>query len=657
MTQNDDTLPHAMQLLQTGRFDEALKAFEAILSTEPENRPALINAGICNLQTERYAAAAEYFNRASLLDTGDAENWALLGYASLGGRRFHEAVHALRKALEIAPDSIQYLEMLADAFAGAEDPESAISTYETLARFQPDNPLWPGRLGLFFAKMGDRERAIPFLEGALGPTKDEFEFRVTLGQLLMVTEEFARIKPHFDVCVALMKQALESGQYDTALQMETSIRNAFIRHVTSEDHGAACFAEWSAEMTDAGRKAALKFPPYQVSPSDVPLVGFFLHRGSEQAHVNILLSVIEGMGPPENRPIRPRIYVFHDSDEAFREECRRLDLPLVVTDDQWPGGAELEAPFQRLLWLRRQLETDGVEALVWITSPTFLSFAAALRMAPVQVFWAMRYHDIYPPEIDGFITLGPLFRDRLTFHGHEWRAHPLVIGGLLAGVDDAEVAKIRATFTQYDTILGTFARTEKLADPLFLEGVSLTLKANPAAGFLWSGQIEDPTIVDYFRNAGIADRCHYLGWVNTALYAKVIDIFMDTAPAGCGVTAMQAMAGGKPIVAFDADWTMWGENVTPILTGDVANPEARKDMEALFALESDRPLLSRADSPAAYAAFATRLIEDEAYRKAVGDAGGIFCDRYLGNTEWNASIVTGHLLDIIQETRDNESRN
>ena len=60
------------QLLQAGRFDEALKAFEAAVLLDPENRGALINAGICNLRMERYAAATEFFRRAAFLDTSDA---------------------------------------------------------------------------------------------------------------------------------------------------------------------------------------------------------------------------------------------------------------------------------------------------------------------------------------------------------------------------------------------------------------------------------------------------------------------------------------------------------------------------------------------------------------------------------------------------------
>jgi predicted O-linked N-acetylglucosamine transferase (SPINDLY family) len=45
----------------------------------------------------------------------------------------------------------------------------------------------------------------------------------------------------------------------------------------------------------------------------------------------------------------------------------------------------------------------------------------------------------------------------------------------------------------------------------------------------------------------------YIGWVDTSLWAQVIDVFLDTWPFGSGHTAWEAIAANKHFVSMEAD--------------------------------------------------------------------------------------------------------
>ena len=124
----------------------------------------------------------------------------------------------------------------------------------------------------------------------------------------------------------------------------------------------------------------------------------------------------------------------------------------------------------------------------------------------------------------------------------------------------------------------------------------------------------------------------------------MIDIFLDSAPVGCGMTAMEAMAWGKPLVSFKDPLTNWGQCLAPLLGGRTVDPAAKADIEAIFALNSERELLAWSKSPADYAEWARRLAEDCVLRADVGAAARAFTDKYFGDPRYAA----GRFAELLQ---------
>jgi hypothetical protein len=173
------------------------------------------------------------------------------------------------------------------------------------------------------------------------------------------------------------------------------------------------------------------------------------------------------------------------------------------------------------------------------------------------------------------------------------------------------------------------ARTEKINVPAFLDVVVEILRANPMAGYLWTGRERHGGIQAHFEAAKIADRTHFIGWVNTPLYAQVIDIFLETFPFGCGVTAMQALTVGTPLVSYAAPETQFGMHFfRPLAEATPAAPEIKR----LLSGEGASGPLLYAQRPREYVDFANRLAREPDWRQSVGQAGRDYYQRYMSDS-------------------------
>ena len=71
---------------------------------------------------------------------------------------------------------------------------------------------------------------------------------------------------------------------------------------------------------------------------------------------------------------------------------------------------------------------------------------------------------------------------------------------------------------------------------------------------MFTGREISRVMAEALENQGVAAQAMFIGWVDTELYANLIDCFLETFPFGCGVTGMQALSHGTPIISlWDSD--------------------------------------------------------------------------------------------------------
>lgn len=170
-------------------------------------------------------------------------------------------------------------------------------------------------------------------------------------------------------------------------------------------------------------------------------------------------------------------------------------------------------------------------------------------------------------------------------------------------------------------LIGCFGRVraQKGVD-LLVEAACTLLPARPQVQVIFTGRITEDNRVFHqdqlakLRNAGVADRVHFLGelpWEDVVRYYQALDLF--AAPArweGFGLTPLEAMASGVPVVASRVG--AFETLITPETGTLVAPGEAQDLTEALRGWLDDPARLAAGAAAARAHVLAHHRIEDEA---------------------------------------------
>ncbi|MFZ5530809.1 MAG: hypothetical protein ACOY4U_07150 [Pseudomonadota bacterium] len=457
---------------------------------------------------------------------------------------------------------------------------------------------------------------------------------------------------HYGYALPMLRWSLAQGAFDHALALEVQCYEHFVKQRETEDHFRQKLNEWVPDMLAAGRRLRIRLPPL---PAPVEggrqRIGFFIHNASTLAHIEALINVLDGYQQLADKPFDPIIYCFGGEDAAMQQRFRQIGVPVILLDKEYPETKD--SFYSRLTRLRDRLHADGVSCLVWVSLAIMMPLAFAMRVAPVQIWWSMKYHGLGFDEIDGYVTSGSFSRTEIK-QGRVWRAGRLQVSGRhdpsLRPEADAIVAQYRPA-----KILGTLARHELIRSPRFLDAVIAILQRNPNAIFLWTGREEAADISGRFRDAGVIGQTRFLGWVNIKVYAQVLDVFLDTFPFGCGFTVLDTMAAGTPAVFMAADPQSEDPSYDRILwsmiDGKTGTAEDTALARGILADKDGAILFQHAIDSEDYVARATRLLHDSEYAKAVGDAEQRFMDAMMSNPSQSARDFVDHFMAVIAERR------
>lgn len=427
----------------------------------------------------------------------------------------------------------------------------------------------------------------------------------------------------YRAAVDALRRAARSGDVQRALDFEEAIYTTFVKSVENEEHYRRSFADWKDDLATLGRRYR---DPAALCSDGGDRIALFLHSGHILGHTEVLLKMLESRPRSGEHRVEARVYILHLYEPVFMARSRAAGIEVVSALDALGPGSTWDA---RFIWLRQRFRDDRVGVCVWVSVPTMAAFALSMRLAPVQIFWAMRFHPISGPDIDGHITWGDKSEKTRRYGNREWEVVPLPFA-----VDDslpqaAEISELRRRFPE-SVLLGTLAREEKINSAPFLQAVADILLAHPQAGFLWTGRSEHPGIAGFFQAAGVGPRCHFVGWVDTKLYAAALDVFLETFPVGSGVTSYQAFAAGVPLLSYLHPQTIFGTHYWHSL----AAPDASGAVPAQPRLSApDKHSILCARDTEEYVALAGRLISDPAWRAQIGARGRAFFQEELGNTK------------------------
>ncbi len=198
-----------------------------------------------------------------------------------------------------------------------------------------------------------------------------------------------------------------------------------------------------------------------------------------------------------------------------------------------------------------------------------------------------------------------------------WSKHPLIDcpGNCSLVPLEVELPELEYNTTvdraEYDipedsVVLVSAGRQQKFLDRNFWVAVTDLLRAHPESFFIAIGLGEEPPFLNELLAGDLRARVRFFGWTDNYIGTlKLGDIMLDTYPSGGGVTLMDAMALGIPVLSFK-------NNYMKIF--DQTDWSPAEELIKIPDLLAERYNLDQ------FKTVASKLIEDKDFRMKMGEA-------------------------------------
>ena len=484
-----------------GYLDEAIACFQKALILTPDNAGIHSNLGVALKDQGKLDAAVDCYQKAVTLRPGYADAYSNLGIALKDQGKLGEAVDSYRRALQIKPDMAEIHSNLGITLNDLGRLDEAEASYRRALQIKPDFADAHSSLGLTIMNMGRLDEA-------------EASFR----RALEIKPDYAKVHSNLIFSMDLS---------DTV--------------GLSELHGER--KKW-----DEAHAAPLWQDPIHAndrSPSRRLRVGYV--SGDFREH-----SAPKVFGGMLTRYDRSQFDVFAYSNFKGKDD-RFTDLfKQSVTVWRNIGGLSDDAVAKMIREDRIDIlvdlsgYTDGNRLLVFARKPTPVQitawgYATGTGMRAMDVFFADPV--MVPPEDKQYFT-------------EEVRYLPSVVGSFF-NEPFPDVNELPA-LSDGIIIFGSLNRLAKLSDKTYRAWAEVLLAVPRSRLILKTAELNDAStrerVAGHFTKAGVAaDRIIMQGktsWNEHMRAYNQIDLALDPFPHGGGVTALEGLMMGVPMVTL-----------------------------------------------------------------------------------------------------------
>jgi len=536
-------------LFELARYDDAREAAEQLVVDAPERPETYLNLGNVLVHTGKAKQAIKQYQKALELRPGYPE--AHFNLASLLGSRddLVAAIGYLERQIKERGESVQNMGMLAAAHQAAGHLTEAEALCRRIFEKQPDNIMALITMGSCLSSGGDSAASLPLYQRIVELDPNQ----ASMGSNVLFE------------CSNISKIGREE---------------LFRRHCEWAEHFEEPLqapADFSTRDRDPGRKLRIGY----VSAD------FMLHP------VGFLLS---------------DVLRFHDK-RAFEVYCFSMVVRAEEVLPQLREGAEhWEDIFfvsdAELVDMIREAEIDILVDLSGHTAHHRL-LAFARRPAPVQVEWIGYFHSTGMKSLDYFITdpyttppgSGQLFSETPLYMPHSRFCY-----GPPAHSPEVAPSPVEKSGS---ITFGSFNRLPKLTDAVVIAWARI-LDAVPGSRLvIKAGPLADTTVKDRLTNRfarqGIpGDR---LDLRESSTHAEMlaqygdIDIALDPFPFNGGMTTLEALWMGVPVVTIAGNSVVSRQTVSALSNSGLADQLAFADVDAYIqgavALANDHAQLAK----------------------------------------------------------------
>jgi TolB-like protein/serine/threonine protein kinase/Tfp pilus assembly protein PilF len=158
---------YCFRLLQEARFEEALAEINRALELDPVTPVVQQSLAWCHYHSRRFEEAVAVHRKLILSEPRFAWGRLTYSWALIAAGMFEEAVEQAEKAKEFGGETVLYLSGLGGAYAAAGRHEEVRAVIERLGAMSATHYVSPYFLAMIYCHLGDRERAMAYLDESL----------------------------------------------------------------------------------------------------------------------------------------------------------------------------------------------------------------------------------------------------------------------------------------------------------------------------------------------------------------------------------------------------------------------------------------------------------------------------------------------------------
>jgi predicted O-linked N-acetylglucosamine transferase (SPINDLY family) len=536
-------------LYELGRYKDAEAAAKAAIEIHPDKAALHVNLGNILLHVGKARLAMKAFQRALECDPGCAE--AHLNLAILLGEtpRFGEVIAFLEHEIAVKGESAQRLAALALAQNVRGDSEAAKATCRKILDKHPGNV-----------------SALITLAGCLGERGEHLE------------------------AMAMQRQVLESNPQLQTIASNIAFNSTYLAEYSAEEV-FACHRDWARRFEE-------------------PLAGEVIaHAASNQPERPLRIGYVSGDFGTHPVGFLLRDVTRHHDRSNYYIHCYSMmrGSDAITASIREHADSWVDALLLSDEELVEQIRQDRIDILVDLSGHTAYNRLPVFvrRPAPVQATWIGYFHSTGLSNIDYFITdpfttpagSGQLFSEIPVWLPHsrfcysppeyapEVAAPPVLASG-------------RITF-------GCFNRIEKIGDSVIAAWARI-LDAVPGSRLLLkAGNLKSQHLCDEMRRRFAA---HGVDAARLDLRAASphpemleqygeVDIALDPFPFNGGMTTLEALWMGVPVVTVAGNSVVSRQTVSALanigLADELAFPDVAACVDGAVALANDPARLAR----------------------------------------------------------------
>jgi tetratricopeptide (TPR) repeat protein len=257
-----------------GRYDEAVEAYEEVVSETPEWWEAHANLGICHARNGQPARAEAAFRRGLEDCPGSPEIRDELAAHLLAERRdLHEALRLTEEAVALGRDEIRHLHTLGEVRLVIGDEAGAEEAYRAMLALDPENPEAHLEIGLLHEAHGEVREAEEHFVESLKSDPANPRALYSYASLYYAADDLETAEE------LLVRAVAADERYSPALSALASVRAR-----RGEYRDALDYIEKAVEAGESDVehfKSALEFAPLRADPRFRTLLSRMVRMGDE----------------------------------------------------------------------------------------------------------------------------------------------------------------------------------------------------------------------------------------------------------------------------------------------------------------------------------------------------------------------------------------